>query len=383
MVRWRVVQKLHLPEFRTVPPGGRRSGKEEWNVSRRSNSAAGVFFVFFSVLLWSVASPAAALKIPFGEVGNIEGSPTVNGEIAKAGDRLFEKDLVKTDAVSTMEIRMRTGDRLTVGPSTEVVLQKAGKEKGRATRLNVKRGLLRSVVETLVKDESYEIETRTAVAGVKGTEFITFATPWAVSLFTKQGTVGVTTHTGQKGDSPQSFITQASDDIAPLQLANFETEQSARNLYELVHSLTDLEVPDTLFPSENLPDIVARFNVNYASYLLDKGEYEKALLVFELAARFARNENLQAEGIARRVVVQSRFLDDLDGALKDVNFLLNYYPDTDFREFALFQRGFIHYEKGSLDQAREYLEDYLETHPEGKYSPSAKALLHSLSDESS
>ena len=88
-----------------------------------------------------------------------------------ARDPVFHDEEIETGATSASEIRLRDDTRLTIGPSSRVVLDDfvldADASRQRLV-IALGRGVLRFVTGTLAKT-AYEIRTPTAVIGVRGT----------------------------------------------------------------------------------------------------------------------------------------------------------------------------------------------------------------------
>lgn len=87
---------------------------------------------------------------------------------------LFVGDIVETDSASEARLKTHFGDTIHVQHSTKMTLTSARAEKAAAV-IQLLRGKIRSqVIKAKASDESvFQIQTRSAVAGVRGTDFVT------------------------------------------------------------------------------------------------------------------------------------------------------------------------------------------------------------------
>ncbi|MDX9701663.1 MAG: FecR family protein [Candidatus Auribacterota bacterium] len=98
-------------------------------------------------------------------------------EIVQVGGKVYIEDRIVTDKDGSVQIIFRDDSAVTLGPSSELVIDSdtynalTGK---RETILSLVRGKLRSVVGKQYSrgGSKYEIRTHTAIAGVRGTENI-------------------------------------------------------------------------------------------------------------------------------------------------------------------------------------------------------------------
>ena len=106
----------------------------------------------------------------------VEGYVTVQQGQASAqplqqGAPLHEGDVVQTGVASRAEISMSDGSTLRLGEKTRLELRVAP-PTGRAFAARLWLGTLWARVHKLLEEESFQIETENAVAGVRGTEFL-------------------------------------------------------------------------------------------------------------------------------------------------------------------------------------------------------------------
>jgi hypothetical protein len=110
------------------------------------------------------------------------------------GAKVFEGDRIQTAADAKLRLSMADGSVLTLGASTDLSLSRfhyAPEQAARNVLLEVPRGILRALVDLLVADSTFQMQTRTAVASVRGTDWIAEAQPDATAIVGLQGRVGV------------------------------------------------------------------------------------------------------------------------------------------------------------------------------------------------
>ncbi|OFZ13587.1 MAG: hypothetical protein A2Z20_04715 [Bdellovibrionales bacterium RBG_16_40_8] len=131
-----------------------------------------------------VASVADEVEI-VGRVQFIEGSAkrligsTEKIEIS-IGDNIYEKDRIETSSTGKLQILFNSGNILNITPSSEVVITEASDSKSKLNQdkkrmlLDLIKGRVRNKVnQNYTGAESYyRVRTRTAVAGVRGTDFV-------------------------------------------------------------------------------------------------------------------------------------------------------------------------------------------------------------------
>jgi hypothetical protein len=116
----------------------------------------------------AVTVAATAINVS-GDVKVQEGedwTPVEEGQLFTQGDRL------QTGDDSTLHLVLADGSSVALGPNSEITLSSVGSgDPGSVTLLSLARGLLNTMVEKLKAGSSFEIETNSAVAAVKGTDF--------------------------------------------------------------------------------------------------------------------------------------------------------------------------------------------------------------------
>lgn len=129
--------------------------------------------LLFSIVLMA-AAPLAAHAAPGGVVKAVNGKPTVvrgeKSEQLAAGAKLELGDEVRTGADTKVEIDLPDGSVLTIGPDTKVRIDDLVlTPDSRKGKLSVLLGRFRLAVAKFSGSTNLEVETPTAVAGVRGT----------------------------------------------------------------------------------------------------------------------------------------------------------------------------------------------------------------------
>jgi hypothetical protein len=133
--------------------------------------------VVFSALLFSInvlANDFGTFVLVKGKV-YIESANTTRVE-AKVNSKIFEGQLVTTETDSRAKIVMSDRNIINVLPNTKLKIEKyRASAREKSVSLNLIEGRVRTNVEQDYdnKNNKFEVRTSTAVAGVRGTQFIT------------------------------------------------------------------------------------------------------------------------------------------------------------------------------------------------------------------
>jgi len=116
-------------------------------------------------------APAGHIKIATGAAFIVRQSATLP---AKPGDPVYAIDTLKTDADGTLGVTLMDDTRLSLGPSSEVRLERyvfAPAEGGLGMVLNFVRGVAAYVSGRMAKlaPDAIRLETPAAIVGVRGT----------------------------------------------------------------------------------------------------------------------------------------------------------------------------------------------------------------------
>lgn len=117
------------------------------------------------------AAPAGHIKTVSGAAFIVRQATTVQ---ARAGDPVYAIDTLRTDADGTLGITLMDDTRISLGPSSEVRLERyvfAPAEGGLGMVLNFVRGVAAYVSGRMAKlaPDSIRLETPAAIVGVRGT----------------------------------------------------------------------------------------------------------------------------------------------------------------------------------------------------------------------
>ena len=177
---------------------------------------------FAALLAFLLAAPAA-LATDAGIVAGINGVPTVTRAGAtqpiKRGDSVLVGDRITTDATARVKLLLNDDSVLSIGSQTEVVIDElllTGESRTAKLRVLVGRFKL-AIAAWFGAASNYEIETPTAVAGVRGTVLWGDTTLDAICAL--QGTVEVKTVKGNANatlNAGQCVTKMAAGETQPL-----------------------------------------------------------------------------------------------------------------------------------------------------------------------
>lgn len=331
----------------------------------------------FVLFLW--ASPS------LGAVGRIaELSGTVSyrerGNIpykgAKKGTEVEQGYWIKTGADGWTVLSLADGSRLTLANNTEIELTELITGKKREGLFTILQGKLRAYVLGIAGETvDYRVKSPTAVVGIRGTEFMMMTQGLANVLFGNEGMVEVAgDKTPAKRLSVDTMV-QNTRGYAPADPVEVKPDTLLYAAKKDFEEITAARPPKEWEISGNLPNIIARWNINYGHYLADTGRYEEALYVFQIAIDLTNLPETRGDARLERGAVYSRFLGNPEAALAEYLLVLEEYPHMPRRETALYLTGMSLYEMGFMGQARERLLQYKREYPTGKHITSVETIL--------
>lgn len=298
----------------------------------------------------------------------------------KANSRVEEGGSIRTGRDGWVELTLSDGSRFTLANDTE--LEVASFAVGAARRegaFNLAGGKLRAAVVKLAgKQTDIRVRSATAVAGIKGTEFLMLSRGPANVLFGTEGTISVSgAGAGAQPLSADTVVqtTRGYDPLTPVKLEPDGPLAQARAGFEAV---TGASPPADWAAADVIGDIVARWNINYGHYLADTGRFDEALHAFQLALDLTELPAVRGDALLERGSVYGRFLNNPEAALAEYLLVLERYPNLPQAETALFTVGQIQYQMGLTAQARSRFRQYLERYPDGRYRGSAETFLKLL-----
>jgi hypothetical protein len=149
-----------------------------------------------ALALGNVATAAAA-ELAVGAVTGLKGTVFrerpggARGPLA-VGDPVYVTDVIVTESASKARIQLNSGSIISVGESARVGIGGyQSTENQYATRISPAIGALRVFVNSVLPGGRFEVETETAVAAVRGTDFVVDVTPEKSSVALLDGTVAV------------------------------------------------------------------------------------------------------------------------------------------------------------------------------------------------
>lgn len=192
-------------------------------------------FIFLAAQLHAEEPKALALVVQATGKSEIVRAGKSTG--VKVNDLVKKGDVIRTLADGTMSVQLSTGAIFRMAPGTEVVLQDLVRDSsGFRVRLDVKRGSLASKLDKLGKSDAYVVSTPTAVAGVRGTEFLVEIAQAATtaSVMVNDGSVAVAGSEGQQEQVCPSGSKIVADGKAMIQsLLDIHEQEKMRIFAEL------------------------------------------------------------------------------------------------------------------------------------------------------
>ncbi len=339
----------------------------------------GLFFILTLGLILSAGISLAQEKV--GEIAAVEGrayiKPTKSARWQKAtkGTPVFSESILRTSRHSRMAVVFKDGSRLVLGDMTIVSVEKfLLKKQKRRINIFIFKGKIRSIVAPFKGLSNIQVRSQGAIAGVRGTEFVLYHKPPVNIIYTVRGKVQVASPA-----APTVHITKADQITENTQGRGFiapdKVPEKIKEAIELLLKSTATRAPINWAESGKLPQILARWNINYGKYLIDKKRFSDALEVFQIAHDLTQNPELRAESLVCKANVYARFIKDYPKAAYEYRKVLTYYPETGYAETALYQLGMLYVETNRKQAARKILERYLILYPEGRYVKSVESLL--------
>ena len=338
-------------------------------------------------LLISLILPSVALAAQVGKITGLKGVAqfrAVNNipySALKKGDLISEGNWIKTGTDGWVELTLDDKSKFTLANNTEFAVTSFLMTKNkREGSFNLAQGKLRaSVVKLAGRQSGMTVKSGTAVAGIKGTEFLMMTQGPANVFFGNEGSVAVS----GDGKGPQqplvaNTMTQNTRGITPVEPQKIETGSPIAEAKNIFDKITAAMPPAEWTDSGRISDIIARWNINHGHYLADSGKYNDALHVFQIALDLTRIPEIRADSLMERGAVYARFLRNPELALAEYLLVLEEYPKLPQAETALFSSAQTLVELGFSDQAKIRFEQYLRDYPTGKHKDNVETLLRNL-----
>lgn len=297
------------------------------------------------------------------------------------GAVISEGNWIKTGAKGWVELTLNDKSTFTLSNNTEFEVTSflLTKNKREGT-FNLAQGKLRaSVVKFGGRQSGMTVKSGTAVAGIKGTEFLMLSQGQANVFFGNEGKVGVAGDAkGQQQPLTAGTMTQNTRGITPIEPLKVDAGTPLAEAKDIFDKVTAAAPPAEWTDSGKIADIIARWNINYGHYLADSGKYQDALHVFQIALDLTKVEAVRADAHMERGAVYARFLSNSELALAEYLLVLEEYPLLPQAETSLFNAAQTLVEMGFTTQAKLRFEQYLKLYPQGKHRSTTETLLQNL-----
>src|SRR3972149_291055 len=346
-----------------------------------------IFFIVLALISAYCLLPTAYCYAAIGSISKGSGAIYFKAKaekrwaVASVGAELNEGDRVKTGSDGRIEVSLQDGSKLTIGNNTEMEITKFLIEKDRRSATIFLQGKLRAVIAKFSGKTNMKVKTPTAVAGIKGTDFIVMNEGKANVLFGQEGAVAVKGKDKETVALLPNTMTENTQGHMPITPVKVEPNTPLADARKQLEAVTDVDASVEWQATGNLPIILARWNINYGHYLVDSGKYKEALEVFQIAADLTDVPEMGAESRIQRGSVFSRNLSLYPEALKEYQLILDKYPQLPQAENALFSIGIIYKDMGDREKAKSYLQKYLKQYPQGKHIYTVETLINELDKE--
>ena len=299
----------------------------------------------------------------------------------KKGDVISEGNWIKTGADGWVELTLDDKSRFTLANNSEFEISNFQLSKNKREGVFIlSQGKLRaSVTKFSGKLSGMTVKSGTAVAGIKGTEFLMLSQGPANVFFGNEGTVAVSgDDKGQQQPLTESTMTQNTRGYTPVEPLKVESGSPIAEARGIFDKVTAAIPPAEWTDSGKISDIIARWNINHGHYLADSGKYNDALHVFQIALDLTKIAEIRADSLMERGAVYARFMRNPELALAEYLLVMEEYPKLPQNETALFNTGQTLTELGFVDQARTRFNQYLKEYPNGKHRVTVETLIKSL-----
>ncbi|RII31262.1 MAG: hypothetical protein CXR30_00140 [Geobacter sp.] len=342
---------------------------------------------FLGCLLVLLLTPVLASAGQVGKITGMKGTAQIRAQNnipygpLKKGAVVSEGNWIKTGADGWVELTLDDKSRFTLSNNTEFEVTSFlfGKNRREGT-FSLAHGKLRaSVVKLAGRQSGMTVKSGTAVAGIKGTEFLMLSEGPANVFFGNEGTVAVSgDFKGPKQPLTANTMTQNTRAMTPVEPLKVEAGTPVAEARDIFEKITAAEPPAEWTDSGKISDIIARWNINNGHYLADSGKYNDSLQVFQIALDLTRIAEIRADAHMERGAVYARFLNNPELALAEYLLVMEEYPRLPQAETALFSAGQTLAEMGFADQARTRFNQYLKDYPNGRHRGNVETLLQNL-----
>lgn len=244
------------------------------------------------------------------------------------------------------------------------------------TKIELLDGLLRATIDPKRKNTLIAaIETKSAAASIRGTELLAVAMDESSLFFLNEGSLVVSGQEGEILMKPDQMTanTQTRRPLKPISLKDQEVLRRIR--FEALAATSMDKVPPAMRNKKEFKEILIRFYLNYASYLVDTKEYYDAITVLIMSADMTSNVETKAESWSFAATIHGKFLNEFKQAGTYYNKIINQSEKSRFYENALYNLGLMRQAVSDNEGMKEHFERYLEEFPEGRHCHSIQWLL--------
>jgi hypothetical protein len=341
--------------------------------------------VFLAIIVAALSSLVDCAHAGLGSIEALSGSSyyRAKGEVAwvglNPGQSVDEGDWIKTGADGRVIIRLEDRTRLMLGNSTELELTEHKRtDYERSATYSLFGGKIRAVVTRFPGSTDIKVKTPTAVAGVKGTDFMVMNQNEANVVFGKEDTVHVS---GLKDGQVRLWagaMTENTRGMGPIEPVLVEKGTQLSEVMAQLEVMTDATAPIEWEKAGALPLMLARWNLNYGHYLADSRRYPDSLQVFQIAIDLTEDSDIRADGHLQRGTVFSVSLDEPEKALAEYREVIERYGNEPYLENAVFSTGKVYMGIRDKANALKFLRLYLQRYPNGAHARTAETLINSI-----
>ena len=342
----------------------------------------GVLLFSFSMVLFlfpSGAYPASGAftgisgAVYFKAKGEKKWAVAVKNSPVNPGDR------VRTGSDGRASVRFEDSSTLSIGNDSEIeITEYMLKGKKRAATYSVTTGKIRAFISDFSGETDVKVKTPTSTSGVKGTDFILMNKDNANVIFGEEDEVTVSGEEGGPVVVSPGTMTENTLGFNPIEPVRVEPGSALEEARRDLEAITDVGAPVEWERAGRLPDILARWNINYANYLADSKRFTDALGVFSIAVDLTTLSTIKAEAHLGRGTVFSRNLNMPREALHEYMTVVDRYPEPPFAENALFSAGMINMVIGEKGEARMLFLRYRDEYPQGSHKDTVDFFLRDM-----
>lgn len=288
-------------------------------------------------------------------------------------------DKVKTGSDGRATIEIEDGSRLSLGNDSELELTEFTLKKDKRSAVySLSTGKLRAYVGKFTGKTDVKVKTPTSTSGIKGTDFIVMNQGDANVIFGEESDVEVSGNDTKAVTISPGHMTENTRNARPIEPVNVEPGSSLEEARAQLEAVTDVERPVEWEKAGRLPDMLARWNINYGHYLADSRRFADSLDVFQIAIDLSSVAGVRAEAHLERGTVLSRNMGEPKRAISDYMSVIERYPVEPFLENAVFSAAVVNKELGEKKTALELFKRYLADYPHGSHRGTVDVLIRSL-----